>query len=68
MVNPAGAEAWQRVHALLLEKERHLEQVKVRHAKGAATSAEVAALKTETDRLREQANSMFNAVFRFYET
>ncbi|MEJ8840255.1 hypothetical protein [Ramlibacter sp. AN1133] len=68
MVDTVGAEAWQRAHALLLEKERHLEQVKVRHAQGAVTSAELAALKAETQRLREAANAMFNAVFRFYET
>jgi hypothetical protein len=68
MVDTAGAEAWQRAHALLLEKERHLEQVTVRHAKGAVTSAELAALQAETEQLRERANTLFNAVFRFYET
>ena len=64
----AGAEAWPRAHALLLEKERHLEQLAVRHAKGAATVSELEALKAETAQLREAANALFNAVFRFYET
>jgi hypothetical protein len=68
MVDTAGADAWQRAHALLLEKERHLEQMAVRHAQGAATNAQLAALKAETEQLREAANTMFNAVFRFYET
>ena len=68
MVDTADAQTWQRTHALLLEKERHLEQVTVRHAKGAATSAELAALKAETELMRERANALFNAVFRFYET
>jgi DNA-binding GntR family transcriptional regulator len=67
MVDTVGAEAWQRAHAQLLEKERHLEQVVVRHAKGAVTTAELAALQAETERLRQAANAMFNAVFRFYE-
>jgi hypothetical protein len=67
MVDTAGADAWQRAHALLLEKERHLEQVKVRHAHGAASAAELAALQAETEQLREAANGLFNAVFRFYE-
>jgi cell division protein FtsB len=67
MVDTGGAESWQRAHALLLQKERHLEQLVVRHAQGAATAAEVAALKAEADQLREQANALFNAVFRFYE-
>jgi hypothetical protein len=41
--------------------------VVVRHAKGAATREELAALQAETERLRQTANAMFNAVFRFYE-
>ncbi|GAB3645482.1 hypothetical protein [Ramlibacter alkalitolerans] len=67
MVDTVGADAWQRAHALLLAKERHLEQVKVRHAQGVATRAELAALQAETEQLREAANELFNAVFRFYE-
>jgi hypothetical protein len=68
MVDTVGADAWQRAHALLLEKERHLEQMVVRHAQGVATGAQLAALRAETEQLREAANAMFNAVFRFYET
>ena len=68
MVDTVSAEAWQRAHALLLEKERHLEQLAVRHAQGAATHEELTALQVETERLRQAANAMFNAVFRFYET
>jgi hypothetical protein len=68
MVDTVDAEAWQRAHALLLQKERHLEQVAVRHAQGAATSAQLETLRAETERLREAANEMFNSVFRFYET
>jgi len=68
MVDTVSPDAWQRAHALLLQKERHLEQVAVRHAQGAATSAELSALKAETERLRQTANTLFNAVFRFYES
>lgn len=68
MVDTTGAETWQRVHAALLEKERCLEQAKVAHALGAVTSERLAALQAEAERLRERANAMFNAVFRFYET
>ena len=67
MVDTTGAEAWQRAHARLLEKERHLEQLAVRHAKGALTHDEFAAAREEAQQLRESANAMFNAVFRFYE-
>jgi len=68
MVDTARAQAWQRVHDALLEKERCLEQAKVAHALGAVTSERLAVLQAQTARLRERANAMFNAVFRFYET
>ena len=67
MVDTTGAEAWQRAHAMLLEKERHVEQLAVRHAKGAVTHEEFAAARAEMLQLRESANALFNAVFRFYE-
>ncbi|HET8748017.1 MAG TPA: hypothetical protein VFM98_20640 [Ramlibacter sp.] len=68
MVNTTGAEAWQRVHAVLLQKERCLEQAKVAQALGATSKDQLAALEAEVQQLRDRANAMFNAVFRFYET
>lgn len=60
---PEAAHEWQRAHENLLQKERHLTQLAVRHARGESCNAALEALKTEVTVLRKLADALFEAAF-----
>jgi len=54
---------WQRVHGILLQKERHLAQLAVRHERGGIATQALDALRTEVIVLRKLADALFEAAF-----
>lgn len=58
-----AAHEWQRVHDNLLQKERHLAQLAVRHARGQIATEDLDALKAEVGFLRKLADALFETAF-----
>ena len=54
---------WQLAHEELLQKERHLAQQAVRHAKGELSIEELESFRTEIAVLRERVDQLFDAAF-----
>lgn len=63
MLDKGALVDWQRMHGVLLEKERRFADLAVEHAMGAATEEELSALQEEVTQMRELADAIFQKAF-----
>jgi hypothetical protein len=59
-----AAHEWRRAHDKLLQKERQIAQLAVRHARGEISADDIQALMTEVSVLRKLTEVLFDLAFR----